>query len=292
MPEKQKNEEKEIGIFSNPMKIFALEAGLFLLTLLLGLLAGWKLKELYQEWIIVPEPLSIWKFLFSFVIATLFVLWFVYFVRLNKGKKIFFKILFLLAGILGNLFFFSLWFLDIVCFVLVFILTILWFKKPSLFFHNLFLIFAIAGIGSRLGLSLEAKAVILLLIIFSVYDYLAVYKTKHMVKMAEEMVSQKAILGIVVPQRISDFKTDLKNVRPGGRFLVLGAGDIVFPLIFAVSLLNQGFFQAFSVILFSFVGLSASFLFFVSQKKRKPMPALPPIAFFSIIGYLLSILVR
>jgi len=70
--------------------------------------------------------------------------------------------------------------------------------------------------------------------------------------------------------------------------LVLGGGDIIFPLILCSSLIPQGIANSLIVGLFALVGLFVSFLFFIGQKTRKPIPALPPIALFSIIGYLIT----
>jgi presenilin-like A22 family membrane protease len=83
-------------------------------------------------------------------------------------------------------------------------------------------------------------------------------------------------------------------VKPGGKFLILGAGDIVFPLILTVSLIPQGISDSLIVASFSLLGLLVGFLIFISQPPtgpgggRQPMPALPPIALFSIIGYLIT----
>lgn len=109
-----------------------------------------------------------------------------------------------------------------------------------------------------------------------------------MVKMAKEMLQHKAIVGFIIPQKLSDFSTQLKKVKVGGKFLILGGGDIVFPLILAVSLIPQSTLHALIIAFFSVIGLFAGFLIFISQKTRAPMPALPPIALFSILGYLLT----
>ena len=109
--------------------------------------------------------------------------------------------------------------------------------------------------------------------------------------MVKEMVEAKAILGLILPSKISDFKINLKEVSPGGKFLILGGGDIIFPLILCVSLASQGIFKSLIVSVFATIGLALSFYLFISQKTRKPIPALPPIALFSIIGYLITKLV-
>ena len=70
--------------------------------------------------------------------------------------------------------------------------------------------------------------------------------------------------------------------------MILGGGDIVFPLILCVSLTPQGVLKPLIVAFFAALGLGLSFYLFTSQKTRKPIPALPPIALFSIIGFLIT----
>ena len=129
------------------------------------------------------------------------------------------------------------------------------------------------------------------LAVLSVYDIIAVYFTKHMVKMAEGMIASKAIFGFIIPLQSSGFKEKISAVQPGENFMVLGSGDIVLPLILTVSVARVSFLQAIFVAVFSVFGLLATHLIFVNQKERRPMAALPPIAALSIIGYLVSSLI-
>lgn len=276
--------------FLHPWRTFSFEIIFFALSLGLGILAGLRLAEIFKIQKISPPTISLWQFLFYFLVATLFLLFTIYFLKFKKGKGIFFKGIFFLAIGFGNLFFFGLWLPDFMTFAVIAVLLVLLIKRPSLMLHNFALIFAIAGMGASLGASFKPEMVVLLLLIFSVYDFIAVYKTKHMVRMVEEMLAHRAILGLIIPQKMSDFKVSLKEVElgAGGRFLILGAGDIVFPLILVVSLIPQGISSVLIVALFSLLGLLASFLIFLSKKVRAPMPALPPIALLSIIGYLLT----
>jgi presenilin-like A22 family membrane protease len=133
--------------------------------------------------------------------------------------------------------------------------------------------------------------VVLLLIVFSIYDIIAVYKTKHMIKMAKEFIEAKAIPGLILPQKFSEVSVPLKEVKMGGRFLVLGSGDIIFPLLLVSSLVPEGIKKSFIVAFFATLGLLVSISIFLSQKTRKPIPALPPIALFSIIGFLITRLI-
>jgi presenilin-like A22 family membrane protease len=141
-----------------------------------------------------------------------------------------------------------------------------------------------------MGLEFKPPEVVLLLLIFSVYDFIAVYKTKHMVKMAKEMIKSHAILGFIIPSNFKDFKESLKKVEPGGDFLILGGGDIMFPLLLCASLAGKGIIDVLIVAVFALIGLLASFLIFSRQSNHQPIPALPPIALFSILGYFLSLM--
>jgi presenilin-like A22 family membrane protease len=109
-----------------------------------------------------------------------------------------------------------------------------------------------------------------------------------MIKMAKEFIEAKAIPGLVLPQKFSEVSASLEDVKMGGRFLVLGSGDIIFPLLLVSSLVPEGIKKSFIVAIFATIGLLTSIGIFLSQKTRKPIPALPPIALFSIIGYLIT----
>jgi len=196
-----------------------------------------------------------------------------------------------LATFWGGALLLSVWMSDLLALILIGILIFWWLKKPSILIQDLCLILGIAGVGSILGLSLAPQIVVLLLVTFSIYDFIAVYKTKHMVKMAKEMIESKAILALVVPPNILGLRASLEEIKPGGKFLILGGGDIIFPLLLCVSLVPQGILSPLIVAIFSLIGLFTGFYFFISQKVRQPIPALPPIAVFSIIGFLITRLI-
>ncbi len=293
-----KNQEKikKARIFQF-LKIFFYEAFFFSIVLGLGILSAFKTKELLKiEEISIPS-ISFWRFFLYFLLATLFI-FLVSFLgrRFRKGRETVFKFIFVFITAWGGLISLSLWLPDFFALILILILTLGWLKKPLIFLHNLAMILGIVGIGSILGLGFTPSAMIIILMVFSVYDYIAVYKTKHMVKMAKEMIEVKVILGFVLPQKMSDFLANLKEVRVpaervGGRFLILGGGDVAFPLLFSVSLIPSGILNSIIVAFFALLGLCVSFLLFICQKTREPIPALPPIALFSIIGYLITLII-
>ncbi|MGD0976945.1 MAG: presenilin family intramembrane aspartyl protease, partial [Minisyncoccia bacterium] len=98
----------------------------------------------------------------------------------------------------------------------------------------------------------------------------------------------RAIFGFIIPSSVKDFGNRMQTVQPGEQFMVLGSGDVIFPLIMTVSLVRTSLTQALIVFVFSLLGILATHLIFVNQKIRRPMAALPPIATLTIIGYLVS----
>jgi len=287
-----KIEEEKIEqstFLQEPAKILFWEAFLFFLTLLLGLAAALRQTQLQETGVIAPPPpVSLWRFIISVSVLLLMILLFIKFVKFQPRKALFFKVFFILAVFFGGVIFFELWLGTIPALFLILFLICLWLKKPNIFVHNTLLIFGMAGVGSFLGLALDPLLVVILLIVFSIYDIIAVYKTKHMIKMAKEFIEAKAIPGLILPQKFSEVSAPLKEVKMGGKFLILGSGDIIFPLFLVSSLVPLGLLKSFLVVIFATIGLLTSIGIFLSQKTRKPIPALPPIALFSIIGYLIT----
>jgi len=296
MPEDIENQKQEevISISTplwNPWRVFFWEAVLFSLTLGLGIVTAFKINKILEIQKITLPQISSGKFTFYFLIATLFVLLLSYLIKFKRGKGIIFKILFVFAVSFGGLLSLEVWLSEPISLIVIVSLILWWWKFPSVFNHNILIILGIAGVGSILGLRLTPEIIIGLLIIFSIYDFIAVYKTKHMVKIAKEMIESKAVLALIIPSSFRDFRGSLGEVRPGGKFLILGGGDIIFSLLFCVSLVPQGILSPLIVAFFSLIGLFTGFLFFISQKTRQPIPALPPIALFSILGYLITRLI-
>jgi len=298
-------------IFKNPWKIFFWEAFLFSLTMIFGIFTGLRLggffaiKEVLPPIEISPpspnfpdvrlpsaEPsFSLIQFLIYFLISIVFILFVIFIIKSKRIKKIIFEIIFILATGMGGLLALGVWYWSIITLVFIVLLIFIWLNTKSIFVHNLLLILGIIGMGSAVGLRMEPWTGVIILVIFSVYDYIAVYQTKHMIKMAKEMAEQGSILALIIPQKLSDFKASLTEVKPGGNFLILGGGDIAFPLLFSVAQIPQGIINSIIVAVFSLIGLFAGFLIFIKQKERRPIPALPPIALFSIIGFLITKLI-
>ncbi|MEK7203655.1 MAG: presenilin family intramembrane aspartyl protease [Patescibacteria group bacterium] len=267
--------------------LFIQELILFALAQLIGIFVALKSRTLIQG-----QNITIDFTAGEIIIFLILFVAFIYFLsRFSHKSKIFFRLVLGLVVFIGSQTVFSLFFGEVIVSTIIAIgLAVLVLKAKIILLHNIGMILALAGIGAVLGLSLTPISVVFLLLILSFYDIIAVYKTGHMVKIAEEMIKARAISGIVLPQTIKDWFGSLENVQPGGRFMILGSGDVVMPLILVASVIGfYGLSRGLVVMLFSMFGLFLTFYLFITQKTRRPMAALPPIAAMSIIGYLVSI---
>jgi len=155
--------------------------------------------------------------------------------------------------------------------------------------HNLGIIVAIAGISAAIGLSITPDIGLFILVGMSMYDIIAVYRTRHMVRLAENMVQSGAIFGFLIPVRWRDFFMPRDKAKVGQDFMILGSGDVGVPLLFISSMVTTSLLSAIITGVFAVIGLFITHLLFVNQHERRAMAALPPIATASIIGYLVSI---
>ena len=285
----EENKEKETSFPEKPRGILFWEVFLFALTFVLGISTAYRINIIAPVPKIEITPSFFSQFFISVAFGLAIILLIIKFVKSGFKKRVLLKAIFLLAFSLGSLIFFEVWLGEPIALIFVLFLVFLWIKMPNIFTHDLLMISGMAGLGSYLGLGLTPEVVAILLVIFSVYDIIAVYKTKHMVKMAKEMMEAGALPGLFLPSKISELNTPLEKTSLGGKFLILGGGDIVFPLLFSVSALQDGIIQSIIIAFFSLLGLLASFWLFFRQKERRAIPALPPIALFSIIGYLITL---
>lgn len=266
--------------------LFLSEFVLYALTIFFALLVSERLK-LFAPFQIQQPTISLGQFfLFFFLVTGVFL----FSIRLFKVGAVW-QFLFALALFSGAQVVFSLAMPDFWSIVFAIIFVTIRFVSPTVFWQNLTVAISIAGISSVFGLSLNPFSVVVILLVLSVYDYIAVYKTKHMVAMAQTMLNYHAILAFIIPEKFTGWWDDLDKAKPGQGYMVLGGGDVALPLIMIVSSSLLSLRHAVLVAFFVLLGLFVTHVLFVTQTTRKPMPALPPMALFSIIGFLVSLIV-
>ncbi len=138
--------------------------------------------------------------------------------------------------------------------------------RPQL--KNAAAILATSGVGVIFGISLGLLPLIVFLILLSVYDFLSVFMTRHMVEMADFVIKKE--MAFTITARAPPPAPGEKEQR-----VDLGTGDMIAPVMMEVSALSYSPVAS----LFVFVGAVVALGIFMQLVWRKKMvlPALPPI---------------
>ena len=184
----------------------------------------------------------------------------------------------------------------VIVFVLAVLSTVLLYKYPEWYVIDALGILIGAGVAAIFGASLEVLPVIILLLLLAVYDAISVYKTKHMITLAEGVVDLKTPILFVIPKRrdYSFIKEGIGKLESGGEraAFIIGMGDMIMPSILVVSanVFLQGWrlggminLPALGAMIGSLAGLVVLLYFVMSGK---PQAGLPPLNGGTILGFL------
>lgn len=168
-------------------------------------------------------------------------------------------------------------------------LVTLYFILARPIFHNLVMLCSLVGVAIAVGLAASPIIIFILLLVFSLYDIVAVFITKHMIKMARGFFKIGLLPGFLLSLNPrSQFETG-RGAPSGDKCSFLGSGDVVLPLLFVASLVNVKLIYAVGAGIGNILGF-AILVFILWGRKREPLPALPPIVFGEVIGVLISYL--
>jgi presenilin-like A22 family membrane protease len=147
-----------------------------------------------------------------------------------------------------------------------------------------------------LGISLSVFLVIVLLIGLAIYDAISVYKTKHMIDLADTFLDLKLPVVVVIPKTRSysliretkSLKEKLESEEERDAFF-MGLGDFVMPGILVAStfhnIASNGLLIALSVMIGTLLGFAA---LIKAVATGKPQAGLPYLCSGAIAGYLVS----
>lgn len=164
--------------------------------------------------------------------------------------------------------------------------------RPNVFVHNLTELFIYTGITILILPWLNLFAGFVLLIAISIYDIYAVWKSKHMVKLAKFQLESRLFAGLSM-NASSPLGEGHSGKGKKEANAILGGGDIAFPLLFSSLvmqnlILMQGIPKAdalsLSLIVTLGAGIGLAGLLFYSRKERF-YPAMPFISIGCFIGY-------
>lgn len=182
--------------------------------------------------------------------------------------------------------------IEAVALLLSAILTYYKIVRRNMIVHNFTELLLYAGLAVVFIPMLNWIAAAILLIAISIYDAIAVWKTKHMIKMAKYHINELKIFpGFFVPyigkkdrikiqkmraialrEKKKGKKQKNKDIKIRAEVAILGGGDIAFSLIFSGTiLLAFGWLAASIVTLCTTLALALLMIL----GKKKPYPAMP-----------------
>lgn len=167
--------------------------------------------------------------------------------------------------------------------ILAALMTWLLYKFPEWYIVDSVGILVSAGATAIFGVSFGAFPAIILLVLLAVYDYISVYKTKHMLALADSVVGLRLPIMLVVPKH-KDYSfldererltTEIDSGRPR-EAMFMGLGDIVIPSVLVVigytSLGNPE--AAIGALIGTFVGFVVLMSFVLRGKAHAGLPSL------------------
>ncbi|MBC8500620.1 MAG: hypothetical protein ISS25_00900 [Nanoarchaeota archaeon] len=186
-------------------------------------------------------------------------------------------------------------------FFFAFIFASLKIIKRNVLIHNFTEVLMYSGLAVLLAPIFDLFWAFMLLLVISIYDMYAVWKSKHMIKMAKFQAKSKLFAGLMIPYEEKKGirleipqKPDLMPKKKKVRNAILGGGDVAFPLIFSAvvmeNLIKQGvsstlaFFQTTIISVTVTIAILGLFVF---AKKEKFYPAMPIVTLGCVIGYLI-----
>jgi presenilin-like A22 family membrane protease len=169
-----------------------------------------------------------------------------------------------------------------------------WFLIPLVWLHNLVLILAVSSLGAVFGRFITPWTAMAIILALALYDFLAV-RFRYMLWMADRLSQINALPALIIPKNYSEWNFNLKKrekiieVNPDAReYSILGGGDIAFPCLLTASVyFARGLVPAVIIAVFGLLGLVSVYAIQAIFLKGKPMPALPPIAAFTLVGLLI-----
>jgi presenilin-like A22 family membrane protease len=263
-------------------------AAVFLLTQLLGLYVA---DFLVQSNVTMQLPAGgredIGNSIFLFAYIMFFTLILLGIIRFTKGRLLYYILKFLesLAVFMAaTIVFASVYDSLIVIIPALGIVGARLLMPQRIILRNVATALAVTGVGALIGVSLAPVPILVFMLLLAAYDYLAVFKTRHMVRIAKAVSSRNLAFSYALPTKEHKFE--------------LGTGDLVIPLAFSASVLAEmKLVYAFPfyvmpslvILLASIIGLKIT-MDVVAEKPGKALPALPVQVMLMAFAYVVMVI--
>ena len=152
------------------------------------------------------------------------------------------------------------------------------------------------GVTAILGISLTILNAFLLLIALAVYDAWAVYRTKHMVELADVVTGERLPVLLVIPKHRGYSYADQRPLREQiargeeREAMFMGLGDLIIPGVLVVSAFAYA--GSLAVALGTLAGILVGFMVLMRLvMSGRPQAGLPFLNTGAILGYIVSYVV-
>jgi presenilin-like A22 family membrane protease len=235
---------------------------------------------------------------FIFIITAVIIGTLLLLLLIKFKKTLLWKIWFFLAVFLCLSIAFSAFINHLIALLLGIILAAYKIFKPNIIIHNVTEVFVYGGLAAIFVPIMNVFAIVILLILISIYDFIAVFKMKHMVTMAKFQTKSKVFAGLLLPYERGKKEIKGPKVKKIAKTAILGGGDIGFPLLFAGVVMKGlmlentiaiGFLKA---LIIPIVVSIALLLLLIKSKKDKFYPAMPFLTVGCFIGYFILLLIN
>lgn len=176
-----------------------------------------------------------------------------------------------------------------------------WFKtdtRLNWILRNIPELFLYAGIAAVFVPLMSVPVALIILIAISIYDAIAVWKSKHMIALARFQIDSGRFAGFSMPRSSPPRSVAKKSAKASKKkpethhdsgTAILGGGDFAFPLLFSGTiLLSLGWVPALGSVIGGYFGL---LILFTLSEKNKFYPAMPFLSAGLIIGGLVGMLI-
>ena len=193
----------------------------------------------------------------------------------------------------------------IVAFALSIALLVILIWQPEWYVINTVGILVGAGTITMIGVSFVPWLIILFMTLAAVYDAWAVYKSKHMLELADTMVNLELPVMLVAPQRPTRGRLKVRAPDDGGpppkrgfdETMLMGLGDVIFPGLLCISAMTwlpevegpMGWSGPVWVAIGTMIGSLIGYCVLMTYVARgKPQAGLPLLNGGAILGYFIS----
>ena len=232
----------------------------------IGLILGFTLLVLLA----IKKNLT-WLVKLFIYIAVLTTLYYIFYALLTLFPGLSLKLVALLSGLLATG------------------MTLLLYKYPEWYVVDIIGVCLAAGVSALIGISLSVVPIIVLLLLLAIYDALSVYKTKHMVTMAEGLMDLKLPILFVIPKhRTYSFRKENFGEGEEREAFFMGLGDAVMPTLLVVSayiFANTPNMFSYPVLGAIFGTLVGFFVLSIQVMKGNPQAGLPFLNTGVILGF-------